>query len=98
LRRDGRNLGCAAVEAEGWPAAGFADDLDLKPVDAVADACSQGFRSSLLGGEAGSKAFGRIALAQAIGLFRGSVDAIEKAAAVAIHGLLDAPDLSQIDA
>jgi hypothetical protein len=85
------------MKAEGRPSAGFADDLDLKPADAVADAGSQGLGSRLLGGKAGGKALGGVALAQAVGLLSGGVNAVEKAAAVAIHGLLDAPDLSQID-
>jgi GNAT superfamily N-acetyltransferase len=75
----GGNLGGAPVEAEGGPSAWLADDLDLQPAYAEADARSQGLGSRLLGGKAGGKALGGVALAQAIGLFRGGVDAVEKA-------------------
>jgi predicted lipid-binding transport protein (Tim44 family) len=75
----GGNLGGAPVKPEGGPSAGLAHDLDLQPAYAVADARSQGLGSGFLGGKAGGKALGGLALAQAIGLFRGGVDAVEKA-------------------
>ena len=91
------NLRGAAMEPQAGPSARFADHFDLQPVHPVADAGSQRLGSGLLGRKAGRKALGGVALAQAIGLLRRGVHAIEKARAVAIHRLLDAPDLHQID-
>src|SRR5271157_1973547 len=93
----GGNLGSAPMKLECGSSARLADDLDLQPAHAVADARSQGLGSRFLGGKSGGKALGGLALAQAVGLLRGGVDAVEKPLAVTIHGLLDAPDLHQID-
>jgi len=71
------------------PSGRLADDLDLQPAYALADARSQGLGSCLLGGKPGGKAFRGRALAPAVGLFRAGVHTVEKAAAIAVHGLLD---------
>ena len=73
------NLGGAPVKPERGPSAGFADHFDLQPAHAMADAGSQGLGACFLGGKAGGKALSGLALAQAIGLFRAGVDAVEKA-------------------
>jgi hypothetical protein len=85
------------VKLEGGPSAGLTRDLDLQPTDAVADARSQGLGSGLFGGKPRGKALRGLALAQAIGLLRRRVHAVEKALPKAIHGLLDTPDLCQVD-
>jgi hypothetical protein len=77
-RRGGGNLGGAAVKLQCGPSARLPDDLDLQPVDAAADACSQAFGACFLGGKPGGKALRGFALAQAVGLLRGGVDAVEK--------------------
>ncbi len=80
-----RKLGGAPVKPQGGPSAGFAHHLNLQPAYTVTDARSQRLGSCFLGGKSGGKAFGGVALAQAISLFRGGVYAVEKALAVAIH-------------
>jgi hypothetical protein len=87
----------AAEKAESGTAAGFANDFDFEPGDAVADAGTEGLGAGLLGGKAGGEALGCIAFAEAVGLLRGSIDAVEEAASVAIHGALDAANLNHID-
>ena len=88
------DFGGTAMEAEGGPSAELADNFNLKPGDAVADAGAEGLGAGFLGGESGGKALGGIALAQAVGLFGGSVDAVEEAAPVALDGAVDAADFS----
>jgi hypothetical protein len=85
------------VKQEGGPSAGFARDLDLQPVHALADACSQSLGAGLLGGKPGGKALRRLALAMAIGLLSGSEHAVQKPLPVAIHGALNALYLHQVD-
>ena len=91
-------LGGSAVKAQGGSAAGFASYLDLKPVDALADAGAEGLGSRFLGGKARGEAFRRPSLAQAVGLFRGGEDAVQEALSEALEGLLDSGNLDQIDA
>src|ERR1700677_4053314 len=90
-------VGGTAIKLEGWPSAALPHDLDFQPAHALADASAEGFCGCFLGGKTGGKAFRGVALAKAIGLFRGGENAVEKAAAKAVNGLLDAPDLGQID-
>src|SRR6185437_3772936 len=88
----------ASVELDAGTSTGFADDFDLQPAHAMADTGSQGFRSRFLGGKAGGKTLGGIALAQAVCLLCRGVDTIEEALAKAFHRLLNARNLNQVNA
>ena len=90
------SLGCAAVEPETRPSAGFAEDLDFQPVHALTDAGPESLGSGFLGGEAGGQAFGGMASAHAVGLLGRRVYAIKKPGSEAIQRALDAIDLHQI--
>jgi len=70
--------------------------LNLQPVHSIADASAQGLGGGLLGGKASGKTLCCLALAQAVGLLCRGVDAIQKSAPIAIHGVLDAPNVNQI--
>lgn len=94
----GGEFGRAAVEADAGASAGLADDLDFEPVDSATDAGAEGFGAGLLGGEAGRKAFGCVALSHAVGLFGGGEDTVQEALSEAVEGLLDSVDFDQIDA
>jgi hypothetical protein len=63
----------------------------------VADSGAQCLGASFFGCKPGSKTFRGIALAQAIGLLTGGVNAVEEAAPIAVNRLLYAPDFCQID-
>ena len=78
------NLRGAAVEASAGPSARLPDHFDLQPVYAVADAGAQRLGRRFLGSETGGKALGRVALAQAIGLLRREINAVEKTLAVTV--------------
>jgi hypothetical protein len=93
----GSDLRGAAVEAEGRPAGEFADHFNLEPGDTEADAGAEGFGASFFGREAGGEAFRRFAFAEAVGLLRGGVDAIEQARPEALNGAMDAVNLDQVD-
>ena len=87
----------AAMESQSRPAARLTYNFNFKPTDAVADPGAERFGCGLLGGKACGEALSGVALAQAIGLFGRKVDAVEKAPAVAIHRVLNAGNLCQID-
>ena len=91
------DLGCPPMEAERRPPSGFANHLDLQPVHASADPGAERLGSGLLGSKPRSKALGRIPLPQAIGLLCSSEDAIQEPLSVALHRLLNAPDLYHVD-
>ncbi len=91
------NLGGTPVKAQAGLSARLAHHLNLKPVDPEADACAQRLGCGFLGGEACSKTFGGVALALAVGLLGREINAIEEASAEAIHGVLDARNLDQIN-
>ncbi len=91
------NLRSPAVEPNRRSASRFADNLDFQPVYPSADPRPKGFGGCLLGGKARGQALSGVALSKAVGLLRGGIDAIEEAASVAIHGVLDAANLNHID-
>src|SRR5512146_1286557 len=91
------NLPGAPVELERGPAAQLANDLNLKPVDPVADAGPQRLGPGLFGGKSGRKALRRVLFLQAIGLFGGGIYLVQEALAKAINRPLDALDLDHVD-
>ena len=91
------NLRGAAVKAEGWPSRQLPDDFNFQPIDSVADAGAEGFGCGLFGGETGGKALRGVALAQAVGLFGGKVNAVEEAPTIAVHTALDAANFYGVD-
>jgi len=91
------NFRGAAMKTQAWPAARLTDDFDLEPVDSEADAGTERLGGGLFGGKTGGKALGGTALSHAIALLLSKIDAIEKTRPIAIHGVLDACDLDDID-
>ena len=91
------NLRGAAVKTQTRPSARLPDDFDLEPVDSEADAGPERLGGGFFGGKTGGKTLGGVAFSQAIGLFLSEVNAIEKTPPKAIHGVLDARDLDQVD-
>ncbi len=94
----GGPFSCAAVKDNGWPAARGTDDLDFKPCDTAADACTERLGGSLLRRESRRKALSSIALAQAVCLLGGRVDPIEEAAAIALPRRANALDFDHVNA
>jgi len=92
------DLGCPTVELDGWAATRLTHDLNLEPADAMADTCTQSFRTSFLGGKTGCQTLCGIAFTQAIRLLGRGVDAIQEALTKPLNGLLDSGDLDEVDA
>ena len=86
-----------AMKLNFGPTTALSHDLDLQPSYAVANARSEGLCGGLLGGETRREAFGGVALAQAVGLFRRRKNPVEEPLPVAVYRLLDAPNFRQID-
>jgi len=91
------NLGGTPVKLDCGPSTRFADHFDLQPADPKADSRPKGLGACLLGRKARRKAFGGIAFSQAVGLFGSGKNTVKEAIAIAVHGLLNSPDLCQID-
>jgi cold shock protein len=86
-----------AGEADRGALAGEADDLDIVPGDAVAQAGADGFEASLLGGKAGGQTFSCVRLAQTVvQLLRGENPG-KKTLPKALHGGLDAVNFSDVN-
>ena len=51
----------------------------------------------LIGCKSCREALRRLSFSQAVGLFRGGIHAIQKARAIAIHGMLNALDFNQVN-
>lgn len=95
--KPGRNLPGPAVKTQRRPAARLAGYLDFEPVHTTADASAKSFCAGLFGCEARSQTFRGPALAQAIGLLSGGINAVQKTLTKALDGLLDPGNLDQID-
>ena len=92
-----RNLGGTAVEQELRRPAGVADDLELLPADAAADACAQSLGAGLLCGKAGGEAFrGALFAGVAVDDLAGGVDTREKLLPKAFQAAFDPCDLDEI--
>lgn len=93
-----RYLGGAAMKAQVGATAGFPHHFNLQPVHAPADAGSQCLGGGFFGGKSSGKAFGRVAFAQAVSLFGGREDSIQKPLSIALKRLLNARDFNQVSA
>ena len=93
----GGDLAGAAVEQQRRPSTRLANHLDFEPAHTMTDSGAEGFGARFLCGKARGEALCRLAFTVAVGLFRGGIDTVEKANAVALDGLLDASNLRQID-
>src|ERR1700761_1043605 len=94
----GRKLRRPAMKADTRPASGLANHFDFQPVDPAADPRAESLGGGLLGRETGSKAFSCVALAHAIGLLPRGEHTIEETLPEALHRLLNARNLNQINA
>src|SRR5579859_3212105 len=74
-----------AAEAQGGALAGQADDLNVLPGDAVAQAGADGLETGLFGGKAGGQAFGRVGPGQAVAQLSRGEDPVKKTVSKALH-------------
>lgn len=93
----GCKLRGTAMEADAGTPARLANHLDFQPVNAPAYPRTKRLGGGLFGGKSSCEAFGRVALAHAIGLLSGGENAIEKALSVAFVRLLNAFNLNQVN-
>ena len=84
----------SASQFEGGLARGQADDFELQPTDAVADAGAESLGGGLLGGKASGEALGGVALAAAVGDLAWGIDAAEESLAEASDTVRDAFDFN----
>ena len=91
------NLCGASPKMQVGSSAGLPNDFDFEPAHAVANPRPKGLGSRFLGGKSGGKAFRRFPFAQAVFLFPAGIDAVKETSSITIHGLLDTPDLYQIN-
>ncbi len=86
------------MKVERGPSPRFSNDFDFEPIHASADSRAQGLGTRFFGGKSRREAFRWPSSAQAIGLFRGREDSIEKARTEALHRIVDPSNLNHIDA
>ena len=91
-----RYLRSSAVKAQVGATAGFSHHFNLEPIHASADAGSQGLGGGFLRGKSSGKALRRVAFAQAVSLFGGGKDAIQKPLSIALKRLLNPRDFNQV--
>src|ERR1700744_4029827 len=95
----GGEFGGAAGEMQRGTLAGEAQDFELGPGDAAADAGAEGLGGGFFGGEAGGEAFGGgLPFLAAVGDLGGRVDTAEEGVAIAGERVLDAGDLDHVGA
>ena len=95
----GGDGGGAAGEMKRGALAGEAQDFELAPGDAAADARAEGLGGCFFSGEAGGEAFGGgLLFVLAVGDFGGRVVAAENGVAQSGERMLDAGDLDHVGA
>ncbi len=91
------NLRGSTVKLDCRASTAVANHFYFQPIHSLAYAGSEGLRGCLLGGKPRRETLSGVALAQAVGLFRRGINAVEKSLPITIHRLLDAPNFRQVD-
>ena len=88
----------ATVKGERGTTTFFADHFNLEPANAAADPRAECFGGGFFSSKTCSEAFSSIAFSEAVGKFRGSVDAREKSLAIAGVCAANASNFGEVNA